>query len=337
MHTSFRFCFVVLGLTIPLSVFASFKDVNDSYPYKAAIEYAQERGVVGGYSDGTFRPNATVNRAEFLKILVESTSSDEDIKGCMTDPETDALSFKDVPKTAWFAPYVCYGSSYHGMYAIKGYPDGTFKPAQPISFVEAAKIIASLRFNVIDDQEAKRQYWFSQYVQTIAQSKLIPSSIQNFGSILTRGEMAEMMYRAEENPESLYLTYDDLVKQSGYGTIDVCIDPGQGGGMGRQTYPRSPTYDHLTDLGEIFTAAECGSERLKSTFGGEDAMYLWGSRIILRVPPSPPFQSVLESIGFQCTTQPCTEWSIGKVSIEQLLRLKPYSQSIVRDDCTNCG
>ncbi|MDZ4217248.1 MAG: S-layer homology domain-containing protein, partial [Candidatus Gracilibacteria bacterium] len=52
-------------------VVTSFNDTAE-HTYNKAILYAQEREIVKGYDDGTFKPDNPVNRAEFTKIIVEA-------------------------------------------------------------------------------------------------------------------------------------------------------------------------------------------------------------------------------------------------------------------------
>ena len=48
---------------------ASFKDLTtDHWAYKNIMDLSSE-GVINGYSDGTFRPEAQVTRAEFVKLI----------------------------------------------------------------------------------------------------------------------------------------------------------------------------------------------------------------------------------------------------------------------------
>ena len=58
-----------------------------------------ELRIVDGYPDGTFKPSNKVNKAEFLKMLVESMQID-------INPNIANSSFIDVKETDWFAPYV---------------------------------------------------------------------------------------------------------------------------------------------------------------------------------------------------------------------------------------
>ena len=163
-----------------------FSDVNQDTKYYQAIEFLKNNDVVGGYPDGTFKPEQTLNRAELLKILIEATVEDE------IDESKYKNCFPDV-KEEWFAKYVCYGKE-EGI--VNGYPDGTFKPANEINFVEAAKIIVnSFGFEVGEDKEI----WYKPYAEELTENKRVPRTIDNFSKNITRDEMAEMMWRIKED------------------------------------------------------------------------------------------------------------------------------------------
>jgi hypothetical protein len=51
---------------------ASFSDIQGHWAQET-IQNAVEQGWVSGYPDGTFRPNATITRAEFVKMLLAAT------------------------------------------------------------------------------------------------------------------------------------------------------------------------------------------------------------------------------------------------------------------------
>ena len=112
-----------------------FSPIQSSHLYKTAIDYLKEQAVVQGYNDGTFRPDNTINRAEFMKIVIGAKYSQDYIGvssawNCFSDVHTE-----------WFAPYICIAKD-EGI--VSGYPDGAFRPSQNISFVEAAKILAEV-------------------------------------------------------------------------------------------------------------------------------------------------------------------------------------------------
>ena len=71
----------------------------------------------------------TITRAELLKIVLEATVSDQ-----LTGGES---CFPDVNQEEWYAPYLCYAKTNN---IIKGYPDGSAKPDNPVTIAEALKI-----------------------------------------------------------------------------------------------------------------------------------------------------------------------------------------------------
>lgn len=161
----------------------AYTDVSEDYDYKEAVDYITEQGIVEGYADGTYKPDAKINRAEFTKIIVEARLS-------MNPLEYAADCFPDVPSDAWFASYVCYAKAQD---MIAGYPDGTFQPANNVNFVEAAKIL----YNVLDlpEVEPVGDEWYHPYVESMAGLLYIPTSITHYAQEITRGEMAEMVWR----------------------------------------------------------------------------------------------------------------------------------------------
>lgn len=57
---------------VDTSILSNFKDVNRSNKYAKYVAYAAQNRIVSGYSDSTFRPNASITRDEATKILVQS-------------------------------------------------------------------------------------------------------------------------------------------------------------------------------------------------------------------------------------------------------------------------
>lgn len=210
-------------LTLP-SALGAFSDVPTSHPFSDAITYVQANAIVSGYADGTYKPDAEINRAEFLKIVVSARFSKESIAACQQSyfkAQKPFIDFSDVPVTAWFAPYVCV-AKLQGI--VKGYPDGTMKPAQNISFVEAAKIIA-VSSGLPAEINSADGVWYKPYVIFLEELKAIPLTIETFDKKITRGEMAEMIYRQKSgNKTKPSATYDSLVIGNISSGIEDCPD-----------------------------------------------------------------------------------------------------------------
>ena len=111
-------------------------------------------------ASATFRPNDSITRAEFVKVVnrafgvdvegVELSTFDsedeEELEEDVLEDEVEEVevSFSDVNEDAWYYKEV--KAAVRAGY-INGYEDGTFKPNQPITRQEAAKIIAKLHAN----------------------------------------------------------------------------------------------------------------------------------------------------------------------------------------------
>jgi len=122
------------GLSTPTVTSSRFIDVDSNAWYAKYVEAAANAGWVQGYSmeEGlAFSPNAAINRAEALKILLEAA-------GVSASGSAD---FSDTPASAWFTKYVGYAAQ-AGI--VSGYGNGSFGPGNQMTRAEAAKIIAKL-------------------------------------------------------------------------------------------------------------------------------------------------------------------------------------------------
>lgn len=108
----------------------TFSDVPKGCWAANYIGYMQQFGVITGYSDGSFRPDAPVTRAEFAAIASRFEKLTEGSK-----------SFSDVPDTYWAARYINFAAT-RGW--VTGYSDGTFKPENTITRAEVAAVTCRL-------------------------------------------------------------------------------------------------------------------------------------------------------------------------------------------------
>lgn len=216
------------ALILPASALAEefpFSDVPFVHSNSEAIEYVKAQGIVEGYSDGTFRPDAEINRAEFTKIVVGSVASDAELEAC--DPSILSY-FSDVPTDEWYSPYVCIGRAraiLQGHIVTNGKP--YFAPDERISAVEAFKIVtASLGVGEppLDcaaewgraclEAGARGERWFERHVRAMADRNAIPVSISSIQQYVTRGEMAEMVYRLKTgNDDKESRSFDEIMPE----------------------------------------------------------------------------------------------------------------------------
>ena len=75
-----------------------FKDVKETEWYSKYICFAKDQNWIGGYPDGTFKPDSNVKKSEALKMLLETFG--------VTLTEPDANPYDDVGKDEWYEKYV---------------------------------------------------------------------------------------------------------------------------------------------------------------------------------------------------------------------------------------
>ncbi|MFN7160759.1 MAG: S-layer homology domain-containing protein [Candidatus Gracilibacteria bacterium] len=121
-----------------------FRDVNLQDWHASYVATAKLVKMINGYPDGNFRPNALINRAEALKIMVGAGNID-------TKNFANFSRFSDTNTSAWYAPYLGYAKN-KGV--VEGYKENGlvfFKPAQYITRAEAVKIMMEILDTSITD------------------------------------------------------------------------------------------------------------------------------------------------------------------------------------------
>lgn len=103
-----------------------YPDVKAGQWYNNAISTMTKAGIVDGYPDGTFRPDAPITRAEIAKIISLFAKLDK-----------SESRFSDIAGH-WAEAYIRLAA---GNGWIAGYPDGTFGPQRNITRAETATMI----------------------------------------------------------------------------------------------------------------------------------------------------------------------------------------------------
>jgi uncharacterized protein YgiM (DUF1202 family) len=163
------------------------------HAYETAIRYLANKKIVQGYADGSFLPNNTVNRAEFVKIIVGAVYGYDPNKDPSGYDIYSGVSFTDLTPKAWYIPYLCVAMEKN---IISGYPDGTFRPASQINLAEASKILVNA-FE-LTQSECKGCAWYVPYIKALQSQSYIPSTLKIFNQNVKRGEMAELIWRIME-------------------------------------------------------------------------------------------------------------------------------------------
>ena len=104
---------------------AVFSDVQPGHPFHREISYLVEWGVIGGFADGTFRPDAPVSRQAASAFLTRLFWEDADLAEL-----AEYQLFTDVPAFHQFAGPI---NMLVASDVVTGWPDGTFRPTAPVS------------------------------------------------------------------------------------------------------------------------------------------------------------------------------------------------------------
>ncbi len=161
------------------------------YGYTAITDLAL-KGIIKGYSDGTFKPANRVNRAEFTKLL---------IAGTWDRSATDTAScFPDVPADQWFTPFVCMAKN---LGWLKGYEDGHFRPERNITKAEGLKVVVAslgvpLESTVPLPPGVPATAWYAPYVRKAVEIGVLLETSFDGTQDATRADAAVWIYRARK-------------------------------------------------------------------------------------------------------------------------------------------
>jgi len=111
---------------------ATFSDVSSKDWYYGYVGYLEKYDIIKGYSDGTFRPDAPVTRAEFVTMAVRYYALFNEVK------KSDyTVNYTDLTKSYWAYSDIAY-AKHIGW--LNGYADGTFKGDNNITRAEVVTV-----------------------------------------------------------------------------------------------------------------------------------------------------------------------------------------------------
>lgn len=179
----------------------SFSDVSSNYWASPFIQALAQRNVISGFTDGTFKPDQPVTRAQFAAMIQKAFNQNP----------TRQLSqggFRDVPANYWAASAIqeAYETGF-----MSGYPNNRFLPNQQIPKVQALVALTSgLGLNAGDTTTSVLSTYYSDAadipayavnnVGAATQANLVVNypelKVLNPKVSLTRGEAAALLYQA---------------------------------------------------------------------------------------------------------------------------------------------
>lgn len=192
----------LLLLTNGAMAFAlEFSDVpNDYWAYEAITKLAED-GVITGYPDKSFKPDASVTREEFSGMLVKALNKETmEASGCVpyTDLSKNMWSYSDINRI-------------NDLGLVVGYPDNTFKPANNITKTEAMIVLANTikencscnakELDIFKDNAEIRDWAKGGLSKAVANDiyvKYPDPTVLSPNAQATRAEIADLLYKVRK-------------------------------------------------------------------------------------------------------------------------------------------
>lgn len=166
-----------------------FNDVPPSHTFYPYVRCLACRQVFGGYEDGTFRPDVEITRGQLAKIVSNTADFQDTPVG---------QQFTDVPPSDTFYVWI---ERLAKRRILGGYEDGTFRPYNPATRGQIAKIVANAGefYETVSGQtftDVKPGDTFYEYIQRMAARQIVGG--YNDGTFrpnnhTTRGQVAKMV------------------------------------------------------------------------------------------------------------------------------------------------
>jgi hypothetical protein len=187
---------LVLVLALGSFSFATPADVVGT-DYATAVDRLMSLNLLTGYPDGTFKPAATITRAEFAAVVVRALGLGS--AASVNSP----TKFSDVPATHWASGYVSVAT---GLGVINGHTDGTFRPADPVTYEQAvAMVVRALGY---EPSVAKKGGYPAGYLIVASELDILDGVVGTVGAPAPRGLVAMLV------DNSLQV---DMMKQTQFG------------------------------------------------------------------------------------------------------------------------
>lgn len=241
---------VALGVTLSsaASMAASYSDVPNDANYAEAVASLSSIGILTGYEEGVFKPDANITRAEVATVVVRALAQEEAAKSSQ-----GATAFTDVAADHWASGYINVASSGNNAF-INGMGDGTFAPDANVTYAQVIKmLVAGIGYG---DWGVSYGGYPTGYI-TAAKNLGITDGVStvNGDEAATRGTVAQLTYNAINTPLLALETYSPTNPEY------IILD-----GTNDRDYETTLTYYH-----NIYTVEGRVTETNQSSGGAMDA------------------------------------------------------------------
>jgi len=163
---------------------AAFSDIGDPHVSDAACAI-ETFGIAEGIGGDLFSPDGPLTRAQFCTMLIKAMGLDS-----KKDMAANQLLFSDVVPGTWYAGYVNLAYE-QGM--VSGYPNGTFRPVDPVNYDEACAMILKVMGY---GSSGQLKYFPQDYVAYAHYLEFDENLTVSAETNLTRGQAAVLVFNA---------------------------------------------------------------------------------------------------------------------------------------------
>lgn len=154
--------------------------------------------MVNWFDNGTYLPEDKTTRAELLKIILNTAQTS------IVEPEQSC--FKDISVNTWYTKYIC---TWTDLWVVNWYEDGTFKPNNNLSVIEALAFSArAFDIDLWDTPEGEQ--WYEKYQDFAHENNIIPVHSYTINTLISRGQAAELLVRMKDYSEGKTLDYKSV-------------------------------------------------------------------------------------------------------------------------------
>jgi hypothetical protein len=189
--------------------FSPFSDVQRGNWAFSEIVACADAGIVTGFPDGTYAPDASVTRDQMAVYISRGLAGGD--ANIPSGPA--AATFSDVPDSYWAYRYVEYAAA-EGI--VTGYSDGTYKPTLPLDRSQMAVFIARSIANPVGEAglagyipprlpsfpDVPTYHWAYKYVEFVKAAGVVQGYPDGYHpeEIVNRAQMAVYVARAFKLP-----------------------------------------------------------------------------------------------------------------------------------------
>lgn len=161
------------------------------------IQYVIDKKLVEGYEDGTYGLDKNIKRSEITRLLVLANGNEELAKQLQGSMKI----YSDVDAKHWANGVITVGttvpSDANGIAMLAGYPDGSFKPENDVTYAELAKMLVVLAKKDLTADMVKNAIWASSWMTWAQQLGILNDvTINDSNKAANRADAFTMIYNA---------------------------------------------------------------------------------------------------------------------------------------------